>query len=300
MHPNPRFLNRSNAFWGYAQLISEKLKYSKGGNVKTYTSNDVIKKLNELDINLDDEIVKDVLDYLNFRADILNNKIKHFFMDVEKARYTFKRLHNYYQEQNFTCSLPFNKQKREKKDYAYFTCIINILTEKYLRKYADANGLVYGKDIYFDDDPRQLTYLKDENNYIGGILSRRFDGAFPETINPKAIWEIKEYYYTTTFGSRIADGVYETQLDGHEINELAEFTKDDINHIYFIDDYNTWWNMGKSYLCRIIDMLHKGLVDEVIFGEEVLLRWEYVLSVIVEGKKSDTVEPHNQVVKEVK
>ena len=39
-------------------------------------------------------------------------------------------------------------------------------------------------------------------------------------LNPIAIWEIKEYYYTTTFGSRIADGVYETPLDGMELEEL--------------------------------------------------------------------------------
>lgn len=38
------------------------------------------------------------------------------------------------------------------------------------------------------------------------------------------------------------------------------------------DDYNTWWNDGRSYLCRIIDMLHMGYVDEVLFGVEVVER----------------------------
>ncbi len=33
---------------------------------------------------------------------------------------------------------------------------------------------------------------------------------------------------------------------------------------------HTWWNMGKPYLCRIIDMLHMGYVDEVLFGREVV------------------------------
>ena len=46
------------------------------------------------------------------------------------------------------------------------------------------------------------------------------DGGFPSITNPLAIWEVKEYYYTTTFGSRVADGVYETLLDGMEIEEL--------------------------------------------------------------------------------
>ena len=30
--------------------------------------------------------------------------------------------------------------------------------------------------------------------------------------------------------------------------------------------------MGRSYLCRMIDMLNMGYVDEVLFGREVLQR----------------------------
>jgi hypothetical protein len=37
-----------------------------------------------------------------------------------------------------------------------------------------------------------------------------------------------------------------------------------------IDSHTTWWLMGKSYLCRIIDMLHMGYIDEVLFGYEVV------------------------------
>lgn len=48
-------------------------------------------------------------------------------------------------------------------------------------------------------------------------LARRVEGAFPSPVNPVAVWEIKEYYYTTTFGSRVADGVYESLLDGMEL-----------------------------------------------------------------------------------
>lgn len=69
-----------------------------------------------------------------------------------------------------------------------------------------------------------LSYVLNVNKELEGIMSRRFDGAFPSTINPILIWEIKEYYYTTTFGSRIADGVYETQLDGYEIKTIREET----------------------------------------------------------------------------
>ena len=39
-------------------------------------------------------------------------------------------------------------------------------------------------------------------------------------MNPIAVWELKEYYYTTTFGSRVADGIYETLLDGMELEDM--------------------------------------------------------------------------------
>ncbi len=100
-------------------------------------------------------------------------------------------------------------------------------------------------------------------------LSRWVDGAYPATTNPIALWEIKEYYGTTTFGSRVADGVYETMLDGYEIEELRKSENIDIKHYLVVDDYYTWWNMGKSYLCRMVDMLHEGFLDEVLFGREV-------------------------------
>ena len=100
--------------------------------------------------------------------------------------------------------------------------------------------------------------------------SRRFDGAIPSLNSPVSIWEIKEYYYTTTFGSRIADGVYETQLDGYEVKTTIGFKP---IHNFLIDGYSTWWLKGKSYLCRIIDTLNMGLVNEVIFGNEIYSLW---------------------------
>ncbi|KLC26193.1 hypothetical protein TB9_20905, partial [Xanthomonas perforans] len=81
-----------------------------------------------------------------------------------------------------------------------------------------------------------------------------------------------QYYYTTTFGSRVADGVYETLLDGLELQELEQNEGMRAQHILIIDSHRTWWVSGKSYLCRIIDMLNMGLVTEVIFGREVVDR----------------------------
>ena len=152
-----------------------------------------------------------------------------------------------------------NKQKGKKKTPAYLTGIVNMLIE------AGAKG------SKCDYDPRSLITIE-KNSIPLRTFSRRMDGAFPSVRNPIAVWEIKEYYYTTTFGSRVAYGVYETLLDGMEIEELEAAERVRVLHYLIIDAYYTWWKCGKSYLCRIVDMLHMGYVDEVIVGREVVAR----------------------------
>jgi len=66
-------------------------------------------------------------------------------------------------------------------------------------------------------------------------------------------------------------------LDGEELAELQEHERIEVKHYLMVDDYFTWWTMGRSYLCRIVDMLHMGLVDEVLFGKEVLTRWPEIV-----------------------
>lgn len=66
--------------------------------------------------------------------------------------------------------------------------------------------------------------------------------------------------------------MYETLLDGMELEELREHEQIDVKHYLMIDSHYTWWDCGRSYLCRIFDMLHMGYVDEVLFGYEVIER----------------------------
>ncbi len=152
-----------------------------------------------------------------------------------------------------------NKQKGDKARPAYFTGIVNMLI---------ADGLAGAECNY---SPMGLTTITRDGAAVR-TLSRRVDGAFPAVVNPMAVWEIKEYYYTTTFGSRIADAVYETLLDGMELDELRRHEGIDVKHYLMVDAYDTWWRMGKSYLARMVDMLHMGYVDEVLFGKEVVDR----------------------------
>jgi hypothetical protein len=90
------------------------------------------------------------------------------------------------------------------------------------------------------------------------------------------------------------DGVYETLLDGMELEELdtalRELARLDnrpehIQHLLMVDARFTWWVRGRSYLCRIIDMLHMGYVDEVLFGKEVASRLPDIVKGWVKGYK---------------
>lgn len=195
-------------------------------------------------------------DYFSFRAAVLNDTVQGQFMKKDSAEVEFNQLKA---RLNPRCPLPLNKQKAEKKNYAFLTGMVNMLVEANIG------------DAPCDYDPRSLTTITHEGMPLR-TLARRVDGAFPSVVNPIAIWEIKEYYYTTTFGSRVADGVYETLLDGMELEELEAAAQRKVQHVLFIDDHFTWWECGRSYLCRMIDMLHMGYVDEVVFGREVLTR----------------------------
>jgi len=98
--------------------------------------------------------------------------------------------------------------------------------------------------------------------------------------------EFKQYCYITTFGSRVADGIYETLLDGMELEELANSEHVGVLHYLFVGSHYTWWECGKSYLCSIVDMFHMGYVNEVIFGKAIPSRLPTLVKCWIERLKS--------------
>jgi hypothetical protein len=270
---NPQFLNNPKEFWAYVRTISQEIGYTNRGNkrkqiaptIKIPILDDVLKRFRELNLSTAEiadqnrtltDFGQKLFAYFAFRAAVLNESVQGYFMDKDIAEQEFKKLKAQLKPK---CPLPLNKQTGKKKNFAFLTGIVNMLVEANIGT-APCNY-----------DPRSLTTMT-HNSMPLRTLSRRVDGAFPAVINPIAIWEIKEYYYTTTFGSRVADGVYETLLDGMELEELEAASQRKVQHVLFIDDRFTWWDCGRSYLCRMIDMLHMGYVDEIVFGREVLTR----------------------------
>ena len=267
MIANEKFRRMPKSFWASVRTISQFLGYTdrKTQLIKVPSIDDIRRCFSDLGLNTkllvtdDEQITKTAVElrqYFEYRAKVLNEEVRPRLMSLKEAAKVFQEVKDRFY---VNCPLPFNKQKGDKKAVAYFTGIINILIEAHSA----------GNECDFD--PRELTTIT-ANGAPVRTLARRVDGAFPRVINPIAIWEIKEYYYTTTFGSRVADGVYETLLDGMELEELLVAENIEVLHYLMIDDYFTWWECGRSYLCRIVDMLNMGYVDEVLFGKEVLER----------------------------
>ena len=273
MQPFSEYKSLDRSFWAHVKLVSERLRYSdrKTNQLRRYSTQDVEGCLQEAGLSpahLYDPLpgqtaplADTLVGYLNRRAETLEEVVQPVLMDRDQAAAEFRALRKRLKPK---CALPMNKQKGKKRHHAYLVGIVNMLTEHALE----------GRP--FDDEPRGLTLITKNGRPIR-MLSRWMDGAYPSRVNPYAVWEVKEYYGTTTFGSRVADGVYETMLDGEELAELQARENIKVYHYLMVDDRFTWWDCGRSYLCRIIDMLHIGLVDEALFGREVLARWPTVV-----------------------
>ncbi|MHB8425286.1 MAG: DUF7687 domain-containing protein [Gammaproteobacteria bacterium] len=280
---NPHFLRQSKNFWAHVRTISQEVGYTRrgAGTILVPSVVEIKEAFKFLSLSTTHILHSDdtftefgvlLLNYFKFRAKVLNIQVRKNLMKKNDAQIIFNRLRK---RLNPQCPLPMNKQKGKKRNYAFLTGIVNMLVEQNIG------------DTICDYDPRSLTTVTHKRMPLR-TLARRVDGAFPSVVNPIAIWEIKEYYYTTTFGSRVADGVYETLLDGLELEELEMTADKKIQHLLIVDDYFTWWECGRSYLCRIVDMLHMGYLDEVIFGREVIKR----MPVVVAGWKAEFNRRH--------
>jgi len=109
------------------------------------------------------------------------------------------------------------------------------------------------------------------------VTARRLDGAIPSLVNPKLVWEIKEYWGKTRGGSKMSDAVYECQLVGKELRAFEEKTGTAITHVVFLDGLEQW-RTRRSDFVRFVDLANQGLIDYLIVGEEVEDQWARLLS----------------------
>lgn len=272
-------------FWHYVRALSENLGYSKRKVVLKHSEAEIKRGLTRLGLSAEALTtsteakfsLKDLESYFRFRAELIEGFIAQHLQTAEEAKALFEDV-----VQKYTCGYtfqsnkegaenarlykvmggvsaeaPYNKQKGSKRDIDFLTATSNILISYHLK----------GKE--FDQDPRRLP-LFTEDGVIVGSMSRRMDGAFPTCTNPVSLWEFKCYYYTTTFGSKISDAIYIADLDGFERAVIERETNSKLALTLFVDTYSTWMEQGKSYLCRIVDLLQRGAITDLVIGSEVL------------------------------
>ena len=134
------------------------------------------------------QLITDLIESYEYRADALNNYVEPRLMDAERAKREFDKL---YQQLKPNYPILMNKQKDEKKAPEFLTGIINMIVEA-------NNG---GTDC--DYDPRELTTV----TMNGAPFAHWQEGLMVPIPVPSIRWlsgKSKEYYYTTTFGSRVA------------------------------------------------------------------------------------------------
>ena len=262
MKPIPEFLNKPKSFWASVRSLGQEIGYSRQGKIVVPSIEQMAEAFKTR--NLDPThivrngtptpLAKSLHEYFSERSRVLTVNVEPKLLNAKQAKALFRKTRK---EFNHKCPIPMNKQKGEKRAEAFLTGLVNMMIER------------HSEGLPCDYDPRELTTIHRAGDPLRTMV-RRVDGAFPSVTNPIAIWEIKEYYYTTTFGSHVADGVYETLLDGMEIEELREHEGIDVKHYLMVDAHYTWWECGKPYLCRMFDMLHMGYVDEILIGREVI------------------------------
>lgn len=272
MKPEKRFQKQPKAFWALVKLISEQLGYTRrrpAGDsdvIRRYTPTEIRDALRRRGLN--DMAVQEqgwdelLAAYSEHRGEALEQVVASSLMDREEAAVEYARLRE--QRVGWRCPEARNLQRGELNHPKYLAGLVNMVVEVELG------------DRTHDCNPNALVTITKDRVPVR-TLARRVDGAYPSVNDPYAIWEVKEFYDSKTFGSRVADSIYESMLDGSELAELRATEGIDIKHYLMMDARDTWWRLGRSYLCRAIDMLHDDLVDEVFFGRQVLTEWPAVV-----------------------
>ena len=225
-----------------SKLISPILGYSqrakKGtpGGLKRYDSADIAAALTKrnLDPFAAEEHITLLEEYSNARADLLEQIVEPNLMDRDQAAELFETI----RARDDPPELLLSHERAEGRSEALRLPLVH-------REHADlrgADGDVRPRNVQPKSsrsaEPSPATAFR------CGTLFRWMDGAYPDVNRPHAAWEVKEYYGTTSFGSRVADGVYESALDGYELNDLRDVGVE-VEHYLFLDDRKTWWKDGQ-------------------------------------------------------
>lgn len=149
MIPEVKFQKKPKNFWAQVRLISMTLGYSKGDDVKTYSIEQIVDclKFNNLGFEhlldpkggITDE-GQSLIDYFKYRALMLKTVVEPNLMTREGIKDEFEKLQKHYT--NSVIPIPYNKQKGDKRHYAYLTAIV-MVRPGYTRHTSQGHGMIY-------------------------------------------------------------------------------------------------------------------------------------------------------------
>jgi len=142
-----------------------------------------------------------------------------------------------------------------------------------------AKRLCDARRIEFNPNPQ--TRCAWHANHKLHVTARNMDGAIPALVNPRIIWEIKEYWGNTGGGSKMSDAVYECNLVGRELREFEEQTGTKVCHIVFLDG-KAQWGARKSDMKRFIDLTCQGLIDHLFIGRSIETEFHAMLAAMLD------------------
>ena len=218
-------------------------------------------KIGKVDLRLEGEVAAQLVEYLDFRRTLWEAADKMLRTENEAKAYCKKKFNE----------LPKTTQTKNQEHHQSSKAMVLTTT-----RLSEAVCKEFGMPI--EPNPqRRCVWVVDQQLHV---TARNLDGAIPGLVDPFLVWEIKEYWGTTSGGSKMSDAVYECALVGRELRDFEKRTKMHVEHAVLLDG-KAQWTSRKSDLLRFYDLYHQGLIDTLIVGREVETAWQpFVKSVI--------------------
>lgn len=224
-----------------------------------------IAKIGNAKLFVEDAVSRQLLEYLAHREGLWGSLSKMLRTESEAVAYCRRTFHE----------TPATTQTRNRDHHQSPKALVLATTRL-------AEGVCEEYGIGIDPNPqRRCVWLIEHDLHV---TARNLDGAIPALVDPVLVWEIKEYWGTTSGGSKMSDAVYECALVGREIRDFEKRAGLDIGHAVLVDGQEQWASR-KSDLLRLCDLYYQGLIDALIVGREVETEWQPFVRAMVEKSR---------------
>ena len=214
-------------------------------------------KVGKIKLKLEADVAALLLEYLDFRKAIWNTGEKLLRTEEEAKAYCKKQFNE----------LPKTTQTRNLDHHQSSKAMVLTTT-----RLTEAVCAELGVTVEPNPQRRCVWVANDQLH----VTARNLDGAIPGLVEPFLVWEIKEYWGTTSGGSKMSDAVYECALVGRELRDFEKRTKLHVEHAVLLDG-KAQWTARKSDLLRFYDLYFQGLIDILIVGREIETEWQPVV-----------------------